>query len=412
MRHKCVRLWLAAAIVLAIASASAFAQGGATTSSIVGTVSDASGAVIPGAAVAVRNNATGADYSATTNEQGGFTIPSVNPGAYTVTVTLMGFKTAVVNDVRVTAGTPATVRVTLTVGGVEESVVVSVGSEIIQTQSAAVVNTIDTNQILKLPTGSRSALTFVTSLPGVNTPSSDTRQSTINGLPQSAINITIDGLSAQDNHLKTGDGFFARVSPRLDAIEEVTISSAAQDAANTGQGAIQIKFVTRSGSNDFSGSSYFYLQHYKLDANTWFNNRDLVPDPGTGKAPKNTDVLYQPGTRAGGPIVIPGVWDGTEQGFLLRELRRIPDAGPEHGESNDSSPARRAGNFPLRRRGSGARNQSVHRRGGRRTRLDARSDHRGSLPRYSQFGGYPGRSRRPDRPADPALYVSSTTATA
>ena len=168
-------------------------------------------------------------------------------------------------------------RVTLAVGGLEETVVVASGSEIIQTQSAAVVNTIDTNQILKLPTGSRSALNFVTSLPGVNTPSSDTRQSTINGLPQSAINITIDGLSAQDNHLKTGDGFFARVSPRLDAMEEVTVSTAAQDAANTGQGAVQIKFVTRSGSNDYSGSSYYYLQHYKLDANTWFNNRDLRP---------------------------------------------------------------------------------------------------------------------------------------
>ena len=317
MTHRFVRAWMTAAVLLAVVSGSAFAQGGATASSIIGTVSDPSGAVIPGASVAVKNNATATEYSATTNDQGGFTIPSVPAGTYTVTVTLMGFKTAVVNDVRVTAGAPASVRVTLAVGGLEETVIVAGGSDIIQTQTAAVTNTIDANQILKLPIGSRSALEFVVSLPGVNTPSSDTRQSTINGLPQSAINITIDGLSAQDNHLKTGDGFFTRVSPRLDAIEEVTISTAAQDAANTGQGAVQINFVTRSGSNDFSGSSYFYLQHYKLDANTWFNNRDLVPDPATGRAPKNEDVLYQPGTRFGGPIVIPGLWDGRNKAFFF-----------------------------------------------------------------------------------------------
>ena len=107
-----------------------------------------------------------------------------------------------------------------------------------------------------MPTGSRSALDFVTLLPGVDTPGgpSASRNSRVNGLPQSAINITIDGMSAQDNHLKTGDGFFARVSPRLDAIEEVTVNAAAQDAASTGQGAVQIRFVTRSGSNNFSGS--------------------------------------------------------------------------------------------------------------------------------------------------------------
>jgi hypothetical protein len=166
----------------------------------------------------------------------------------------MGFKSAVLNGVQVNAGVPASVRVTLDVGGLEETVVVEGGSEIIQTQSAAVTATIDTNQILKLPTGSRSALDFITTLAGVNTPAGS-RDSTINGLPQSAINITIDGMSAQDNWLKTTDGFFARVSPRLDAMEEVTVNMAAQDAANTGQGAVQIRFATRSGSNDFRGSS-------------------------------------------------------------------------------------------------------------------------------------------------------------
>jgi hypothetical protein len=215
------------------------------------------------------------------------------------------------------------VRVALEVGGLEETVTVQGGSEIIQTQSPAVTSTLDANQILKLPTGSRSALDFITSLPGVNTPGGS-RNSTINGLPQSSINITIDGISAQDNHLKTGDGFFARVSPRLDAMEEVTVSSAAQDAAGTGQGAVQIKFVTRSGSNNYTGSGYYYLRHYKLDANSWFNNRNGVA--------KNEDILHQPGGRLGGPIVVPGLWDGRNKGFFFvnYEESRSPGQNTEN----------------------------------------------------------------------------------
>ena len=323
MRNKLFVIAFVTVLMAVVGAAPTFAQGGSTASSITGTVADASGAVIPGANVVVKNNATATEFTATTNDQGGFTIPSIDPGSYTVTVTLMGFKTAVLNDVRVNAATPAAVRVTLAVGGLEETVVVSGGSEIMQTQSAAVTTTIDTNQILKLPTGSRSALDFVTMLPGVNTPAGN-RNSTINGLPQSAINITIDGISAQDNHLKTGDGFFARVSPRLDAMEEVTVSSAAQDAASTGQGAVQIRFVTRSGGNDYSGSGYFYLRHYKLDANSWFNNRDGIS--------KNEDVLYQPGGRIGGPIIIPGLWNGRNKAFFFvnYEQSRSPGQNTEN----------------------------------------------------------------------------------
>jgi hypothetical protein len=309
-----------------VAPETASAQGGGATTSLSGTVTDTSGAIIPGANVVVKNVGTSIQFDAVTNESGYFSVPALDPGAYTVTVTLMGFKTAVLNDVRVNASTPATVKVALAVGGLEETVVVTGGTEIIQTTSAAVTSTIDSNEILRIPTGSRSALEFVALLPGVSTPGGPggSRDSTVNGLPQSAINITIDGMSAQDNHLKTGDGFFARVSPRLDAIEEVTVNSAAQDASSTGQGAVQIRFVTRSGTNQFSGSGYYYLQHYKLNANTWFNNRD--------NAPKADDILHQPGARFGGPVVIPGLWNGRNKAFFFvnYEESRSPGANTEN----------------------------------------------------------------------------------
>ena len=313
--------------VIAGASTHVYGQGGGATSSLTGVVADNSGAVIPGASVAVKNIATSTEYQATTSDAGTFTVPALEPGAYTVTVSLVGFKTAVLNDVRVNAAVPASVRVTLELGGIEETVMVSAGSEIVQTQSSAVSTTLDVNQITKLPTGSRNVLDFITTLPGVNTPGGN-RDSTINGLPQSSINITIDGMSAQDNWLKTTDGFFARVNPRLDAMEEVTVSTAAQDAGSTGHGAVQIRFVTRSGSNNLAGSTYYYLRHHKLNANDWFDNRDLPPGP-NGKAPKNEDRLYQPGTRVGGPIVIPGLWNGRDKAFFFVNYEESRSPGQE-----------------------------------------------------------------------------------
>jgi len=118
----------------------------------------------------------------------------------------------------------------------------------------------------------------------VNTPGRP-RSSNIDGLPQAAINITLDGASIQDNYLKTSDGFFTRLQPRLDAVEEVTVTSAANGADTGGQGAVQIQFTTRSGSNEFHGSVYHYYKNDGLNSNTWFNNRDLPPGP-NGKAPR------------------------------------------------------------------------------------------------------------------------------
>jgi hypothetical protein len=314
MGQRVFRLLLALAISVGI-SAHANGQGGAT-SSLSGVVTDASGAVIPGATVTAKNDATAAESSAVTSEQGSFSIPALNAGTYTVTVTLMGFKTAVLNKVVLNAGVPAAVKPILEVGALEETIVVQATSELLQTQTSTVATTMNATMLTNLPLISRAALNSVVGLPGVNTPGG-TRDSTINGLPQSTINITLDGMNVQDNWLKTTDGFFARLNPSLDAVEEVTVTTAANGADSAGQGAVNIRMVTRSGSNQLKGSGYYYLRHDAFNANTWFNNRDLTPDPATGKAPKTALRQYQPGLRVGGPIVIPGVWNGRDKGFFF-----------------------------------------------------------------------------------------------
>jgi hypothetical protein len=311
----CKQLSLAV-LVTVVAALPAFGQ--TSTSSITGTVSDPGGGVIPGATVVLTGEA-GFTATVVTNSEGSFTFPALQPATYKVTVTLQGFKTAIVENVRVISGNPSNVNVKLEVGRLEENVTVKSSSELINTQTATVSATLNADQLNRMPTTSRNALNAVTFLPGVNTTGSN-RASTVNGLPQSMLNITMDGVSNQDNFLKSTDGFFASVYPRQDAVEAVTVTSAAAGANLGGSGAVTIAFTTRSGTNRFSGSAYEYFRHPDLNTNNWAN--ETVNN--TGGLPKNQTKLNQYGVRVGGPIKIPGLYDGSGKAFYFfhyEELR-------------------------------------------------------------------------------------------
>jgi len=291
LKSRLARLVLLSALVLPTADL-AFAQGGAT-SSITGTVVDSTGGAIPGATVLVTNEA-GVSLTAVTNAQGVFAVPSLTPGTYTVTVTLSGFKTALISNVRLLPGQPFDVKVELELGQLSETVNVSSSAELINTQTATVQATLNADQLNRMPTATRNALNAVTFLPGVNTPGVN-RNSTINGLPESFIYISLDGVSNQDNFLKSTDGFFASVYPRQDAIEAVTVTTAASGVDQGGSGAMSINFVTRSGTNQYSGSAYEYYRNPAMNTNYWFNEN--------AELPKNEIRLHQFGGRFGGPIV-------------------------------------------------------------------------------------------------------------
>jgi Carboxypeptidase regulatory-like domain len=329
--------WLrltAAIVCLLIARSPAFAQG-SSTASISGVVVDSDGAVVPGANVVVRNVGTGETFNTVTSGQGVFNVPAIITGSYTVTVSLEGFKTFVLNNVVVNAGVPASVRATLELGGVTEQVTVQANSELIQTQSATVSTTLDTREVANLPLSSRSAFDFVTFLPGAQTPGAQ-RESIINGLPQSTINITLDGVNIQDNTNKTTDGFFAIVGPRIDAVEEITFSSAAQGADGTGMGASQIRFVTRSGTNDLRASVYHTHRSDELNANTWFNKRD-----GLEKAEL---LRNQPGFYVGGPVVLPG-FNGRNKAFFFVNYEELREPAGQRRTRTILSPDAQRGIF-------------------------------------------------------------------
>ena len=279
--------------LLAMTGSLAYGQGGATTSSLTGVVVDSSGAVIPGADIVAKNNATAGESRTVSDATGSFTFPSLPPGGYTVTISLMGFKTVVMPDVQLIVAQPARVKVTLEVGQLQETVTVTGATEIVQAESSAVATTLSTKQITSVPLPTRNTLDFVASLPGVNT-TTTIRNSTVMGLQASATNITIDGINVQDNYLKSSDGFFARINPRMDAVEEVSVSTANPGAESAGQGAVQIRFVTRSGTNKFQGSAYEYMRRPSFNTNYWFNIRDGLP--------KEQVKLDTYGARIGGPV--------------------------------------------------------------------------------------------------------------
>lgn len=312
--HRMKWLVLPAILVgLALATGTpAFGQGTAT-SSISGTVLDSTGGVIPGATVVITNEA-GASFTTASNVQGVFAVPALGAGTYTVTVTLSGFKTAVIPNVRLLQGQPIDLKVELSIGEVAETVTVASSAELVNTQTATVSSTLNADQLNRMPTTSRNALNAVTFLTGVNTPGTN-RNSTVNGLPESFLSINLDGVSNQDNFNKSTDGFFASVYPRQDAVEAVTVTSAVSGSNQGGSGAVTINFTTRAGTNSYDGSVYEYYRNPKFNTNYWFNERDGLP--------KNDITLHQFGGRFGGPVRIPGVYDGRSRAFFFAHFEQL-----------------------------------------------------------------------------------------
>ncbi len=299
MRNRPIRLAAAIlTVVLAMPGAMAYAQGGGTSASLIGSVSDAAGRVVSRAEVVVRDNATGARSRAVTDDAGLFVVPALNPGTYTVTISLRGFKTLVLPDISITAVTPASVRAVLEPGDDTERAVVEGASEMMQTRTAVVQQTMVIDEIERYPLRTHNALDLVTLLSATLTAGVGSSGTIINGLPNVTMNITLDGVNVQDNYSRNGSGFAAPIRPTQDSLQQIGVLSATPDAERTGQGAVQIQMVTRSGSNRFSGALYNSWRNqagtndhdvltrnekpgwlWRLNTPYWFNKRDRPRTP-------------------------------------------------------------------------------------------------------------------------------------
>jgi hypothetical protein len=267
-----------------------------TVGSITGTVVDTSGAGMPGASVKLKDERTGIERETVTNDAGGFSFLDLQASSYQVSVSLQGFQTTVVHGVAVESGRSTDLPVSLSLGQVTETVEVAGRTPTLQMTSNAVGTTVTNKDVQNLPLAGRSVLNFATLVPGSQVAGVDPRQSTYQGMPGATINITVDGVNNNSTAFKSGGtSFFATVPPRLDAIEEINVTTAGLGADAGAEGAMNIKFVTKRGTNAYHGSGFYQVVNEGLNANSYFNNALKLPKP---RARRN-----EFGGSLGGPIV-------------------------------------------------------------------------------------------------------------
>jgi hypothetical protein len=266
-----------------------------TSGQLVGTVKDSSGAVIPKAALTLIDTTTGQTFETTSGADGGYVFPTLQPGTYVLTATAGGFKPLTLQSIVVQTGRSTDLVVQFQIAGVSEEITVAGRTSVVETTSTTVSNTVTNEQIAKLPLSGRNILDFALLVPGAQQ-STGGRDSHFNGLPGAAINITLDGINNNSQRFRSGGtSMFVFAPVRLGAMEEVTVSTSGLAADAGAEGAMQIQFVTRRGSNVLRGQVFDQFRSDKLNANTWVNEIRGVP--------KTKIKQHEYGANVGGPII-------------------------------------------------------------------------------------------------------------
>ncbi|MFN0088360.1 MAG: carboxypeptidase regulatory-like domain-containing protein [Blastocatellia bacterium] len=289
----------------------AIAFGQSTNAALTGTVSDVNSAIVPAATVTAQNTATGVTFTATTNDDGIYVFPSLQPGTYRVLAEKVGFKKFAYNDVTLELAARVTVDFALEVGTINENVVevnasfdtrLAIGSN-------SVGGVISGQKVKDLPLPGRDALGLVLTQGGL-------AGSNFSGARIGTLNISRDGVNIQDQRINTGlaSPFFTSV----DLVQEVRVVTSPADA-EFGRGSGQVQLITRSGTNEYHGGVLYAHRNTALNANTWFNNqRGLDPRTGAEISPRNNLIRNQFMGNTGGPI-----WKNKTFFFALYEGQRI-----------------------------------------------------------------------------------------
>ena len=281
------------------------------TATLSGTIQDANGAVIPGVALSVVNEATSFERNATTNDSGSFTVPLLPPGKYTVTARRDGFTAVKVPDVILNVGDQKAMVIQLKVGDVSAAIEVRPDENLIST-SPEVSTTVDRQFVANMPLNGRSFQSLIALTPGVVLTKSDYSeqgQFSANGQRGNANYFTIDGVSANigaslgfnpgQGSSGSVPGFSATGGTNnlvsIDALEEFKIQTSTYAPEFGRSPGAQVQIVTRSGTKDYRGTLFEYFRNDALDANDWFNN-----SLGLGKPSERQNDF---GGVFGGPIV-------------------------------------------------------------------------------------------------------------
>ncbi|HMS09881.1 MAG TPA: carboxypeptidase-like regulatory domain-containing protein, partial [Pyrinomonadaceae bacterium] len=292
MGFRAFRLVLSLGLFMAFAGA-AFAQTG--TSTVSGTVVDQTGAVVPGATVTISNPATGLARSATSSSNGRFSFPGLPPATYRVEVTANGFKKLVKSDLQLVVDLSIDVNLALEPGDVSVVVDVTANSieSIVNTQDASIGNNYVSEQIVDLPSDLRRVNNLLALQPGV------TRDGYVAGGRSDQANITLDGVDINDQQTggragggDTDQGSALRAT--TESVEEFRITTVGANANQGRSSGAQVSLITKSGTNNFRGSVFWFNRPTFGSANDFFNNLAGVERPSLAR-----DVY---GGAIGGPI--------------------------------------------------------------------------------------------------------------
>jgi len=324
--------WTALLAVFALGTpATAAAQGTAT---IRGTVTDASGGVLPGATVTITNAGTKETRTAVTDDRGGYTFPSLFNGTYEVKVELEGFKGYDAKNIVLSPNDTRGLDVMLEVGSLTDVITVSTPLEIVQTETGAREGVLRAEQIENLSVLGRSSLELLRILPGVVAPdntafesvsfgggANNTQGYTVNGIRSSGNTVSLDGSALIDIGSNSG----VIVTLNNDMVQEVKVQSS-NFAAEHGAGGMNISAVTKAGSSQFHGSLYVYNRDSKFAANDRSNSIAGIDKP------KSKFNYF--GGNAGGPVLLPGFNKDRNKMFFFAGLevqRQQVDPGARFG---------------------------------------------------------------------------------
>src|SRR5580693_6128641 len=311
-------VWLCAALMVSISILSVPALAQNDVGSIVGFVTDASGAVVPNAKVIIKNEGTGESRSVSTDGSGHYAVPNLPPTSYTMTAEATGFQKFESSHNVLASNSTISIDAKLTLGAATQTVEVTATAALLQTQSAAVQSEITGQQIQKQELNGRNPVYMTQFLPGVVSQattgdfnfafnSGDTFN--INGARTQDTLYTIDGAPA----VRTRDDGELIAGVKPDAVQEMQVVTAAYSAEYGGASGAQVHIVTKSGTTNFHGTAYEYLRNSAMDANTWSRNLN----PATRFAPPF--VYNNFGFSVGGPVWAPKVpiLDGLRNKFFF-----------------------------------------------------------------------------------------------
>lgn len=287
----------------------------ATTTSIVGTVTDSSGKSIANAKVTATETRTLDKYSTITNDQGYYTIEFVRVGQYQITVTQVGFQEVRKTGILVDINQTVRADVVLPVGAVTQSITVEAAVSAIKTDDASVSEVLGTRNVSELPLNGRDPMSLATTTPGVlqGTKSSATGTppgEDFNGAGTREIqnSMSLDGISIMNNLITT-----TPVRPMVESIQEVEIQTGTYSAQYGAYLGVHINMVTKAGTNQYHGALVEFLRNQVLDARSFFT----LPTPANPTAAKPPLRQNQFGVEFDGPVRIPKLYNGKDKTFFM-----------------------------------------------------------------------------------------------